>query len=95
MKHLVFAFLATALHVAPVLAEEQTVNFLVPDMFCASCPYVVEAAMGSVDGVLAVTADADQRTALVVFDDAITTVEAISAASTNAGYEPTVIDAES
>ena len=40
-------------------------------------------------------ADAEQRTALVVFDDAVTTVEAITAASTNAGYEATVVEGNS
>ncbi len=73
---------------APLFAAEQTVKFAVPGMYCASCPFIVESAMGSVDGVLSVTADSDTRTALVVFDD-------IAAASASAGYEATVTDGES
>ena len=95
MKHLALAGLMTAILGAPGLADEQTVSFSVPGMFCVSCPFVVQAAMGSVEGVLSVIADADKRTALVVFDDAVTGAEAIGAASTNAGYEAIVIEADS
>lgn len=95
MKFLVPALLATALQTAPVWAAEQTVNFSVPGMYCASCPYVVEAAMGAVGGVISVSADATERSAVVVFDNAITTIEAIAAASANAGYEARVVIPES
>ena len=95
MKPIALAGLLTAMLGVPALAEERIVNFSVPGMFCASCPYVVQAAMGSVDGVLSVTADAEKRTALAVFDDAVTGVEAIGAASTNAGYEAIVIVTDS
>ena len=95
MKYL--AFLATsAFFVAqPLLAEERTVNLSVPGMYCASCPFIVQAAISDVNGVLSVTADSDQRTAVVVFEDSLATIEAITAASTNAGYEATLIDTES
>ncbi len=71
----------------PVFAAEQTVTFSVPGMTCVSCPFIVEAAISGVEGVIAVTADFDTRTALVVFDDAITSVEGITFASASAGYE--------
>ena len=80
---------------APALAAEQTVTFSVPGMYCASCPFIVEAAMGGVDGVVSVTADADTRTALVVFDDAITSVEDIEFASASAGYEAELASTDS
>jgi mercuric ion binding protein len=79
---------------APLFAAEQTVKFAVPDMYCASCPFIVESAMGGVDGVISVTADSDTRTALVVFDDEIATVADIAAASASAGYEATVTEGE-
>ena len=72
---------------APVFAAEQTVTFSVPGMTCASCPYLVESAMGGVEGVVTVSADSDTRTALVVFDDAVTNTDDIAFASTSAGYE--------
>jgi mercuric ion binding protein len=79
---------------APSFAAEQTVTFSVPGMYCASCPFIVEAAMGGVEGVLSVSADSDARTALVVFDDALTTVEAIALASEASGYAADVLLAE-
>ncbi|WP_306257631.1 cation transporter [Pararhizobium sp. IMCC21322] len=72
---------------SPVFAAEQTVTFSVPGMYCASCPFIVEAAMGGVEGVIKVTADSKSRTAQVVFDDAIAGVEDIGIASSSAGYE--------
>ena len=60
-------------------------------MTCASCPYIVESAMRGVNGVITVSADADTRTALVIFDDAITNAEEIAFASTSAGYEAEIL----
>ena len=77
---------------APIFAAEQTVTFSVPGMYCASCPFIVEAAMTGVDGVRSVTADSETRTALVVFDDEVATLQAIGAASAAAGYEATPVD---
>lgn len=84
-----------ALLALPALAEEQTVRLSVPGMTCASCPYVVQAALGGVEGVRSVTADADTRTAQVVFEDAIASVSTILAATKNAGYPASVIAADS
>ena len=59
-------------------------------MYCASCPFIVQSAISAVDGVEQVEADLETRTATVTFDDGATTVDAIIAASTNAGYPATV-----
>ena len=80
---------------APVFAAEQTVTFSVPGMTCASCPYIVESAMSGVDGVVTVTADANTRTALVIFDDTITNAEDIAFASNSAGYEAVLLPDDS
>ncbi|TLP67045.1 mercuric transport protein periplasmic component [Parasedimentitalea maritima] len=80
---------------APVFAAEQTVTFSVPGMTCASCPYIVESAMSGVDGVVTVSADSDTRTALVIFDDAITNADDIAFASTSAGYEAVILEPKS
>ncbi len=80
---------------APVFAAEQTVTFSVPGMTCASCPFIVESAMSGVDGVITVTADANTRTALVIFDDAITNAEDIAFASTSAGYQAELVPDDS
>lgn len=96
MRKFAFAATVTLLAASSSVAEERSVNLSVPSMFCASCPFVVQAAIGEVDGVLSVTTDVDERTARVLYDDAVATVDEITAASTNAGYEATVIanDAE-
>ena len=79
----------------PVFSAEQTVTFSVPGMYCASCPFIVDAAMSDVEGVISVTADSDTRTALVVFEDTLVSAETIAAASTNVGYEALIVEAES
>lgn len=83
------------LAIAPAFAAEKTVTLSVPGMYCASCPFIVESAMGSVEGVKSVSADADIRQATVVFDDEITTLDAIMTSSLDAGYEALVIDSGS
>ncbi|WP_299635792.1 cation transporter [uncultured Ruegeria sp.] len=76
---------------APVLAAEQTVTFSVSGMNCPSCPFIVESAMGSVEGVTQVTANSDTLTAEVVFDDTVASVEDIEFASAAAGYEAQLV----
>lgn len=91
MKTLVFATSVSVLLTSSVFAAERGINLSVPGMFCASCPFIVQAAIGKVEGVLSVTTDLDKRTAFVRYDDAIATIDEITSASTNAGYEATVI----
>ena len=67
-------------------AETQEARFSIENMTCATCPITVRKAMGKVDGVISAVADYDSKTATVIFDPAKATVEAIAAASTNAGY---------
>ena len=95
MKTLIALTAANILIATASMAAERTVNLSVPGMFCPSCPFIVQAAIQEVDGVVSVAADAEQRTALVVYDDAVTTLEAITTASTNAGYEATLIEGNS
>jgi len=87
--------LVASLMAHPLLAAEQTVTFDVPGMYCASCPFIVQSAMGEVDGVISVVADSATRTATVVYEDTKTTTDDIAEASTFAGYEATVAPAES
>lgn len=91
MKRLAIVTSIALVAASSSFAGERSVNLSVPGMFCASCPFVVEAAIGEVDGVLSVATDVEERTAHVLFDDSVATVEAITTASTNAGYEATVI----
>lgn len=71
---------------AQAAETEQTATFNVPGMTCALCPVTVRKAMEGVEGVRQVEVDFDARTATVVFDPSVTTIEAIAAASAKAGY---------
>lgn len=64
----------------------QSATFAVENMTCALCPVTVKKAMEKVTGVQSVQIDFAARTATVVFDPAVTSVEAIAAASADAGY---------
>lgn len=69
-----------------VAVNEQTRTFAIENMYCAACPITVRTAMEKVAGVKSVTVDFTAKTASVVYDPSIATVEAIAAASTNVGY---------
>lgn len=74
---------------SPALAALQTVTLSVPGMTCAACPITVKAALNKVDGVSQVDVSYPDREAMVTFDDAKTTVEALLQATANAGYPST------
>lgn len=75
---------------AQAAETEQSVTFDVPGMTCALCPVTVRKAMEGVEGVRQVEVDFEARTATVVFDPSAATIEAIAAASANAGYPAAV-----
>ena len=74
-----------------VAADTQTVTLDIPKMDCPICPITVETALKKVDGVSAVDADLDSRSATVSFDDSRTNVDELTAATAHAGYPSTVI----
>jgi mercuric ion binding protein len=67
-------------------AGERTVRLAIDKIYCDSCPLTVSKAIQKVNGVKSAKVDYKTKTAVVVFDDAKTLVEAITAASTDAGY---------
>lgn len=67
-------------------AAEQTVTLAVANMYCAACPSTVEKSLSAVPGVTKVVVSFKEKTALVTFDDQKSTIAAILAAPTNAGY---------
>jgi mercuric ion binding protein len=86
-KYLSALALISSVMVAPAAwAGERTVTFAVDNMTCASCPYIVKSSMAAVPGVAKVVVSFEAKTATVTFDDAKTNLEAIAAASMNAGY---------
>lgn len=74
------------------IAGEQTVKLSVPDMNCASCPYMVKQAISMLDGIEVVEATMKDRSATVTFDDALTNVDEIREATRSIGYPSTVIE---
>ena len=67
-------------------AEIKTVTLDIPKMDCPLCPITVKTAIKKVEGVSTVEADLDTKSATVSFDDSVTTVQAVIAATTDAGY---------
>lgn len=90
--------LATALFalsiasVNPSWAEKVNVRLSLPTMNCPSCPIAVKTALKNIDGVSAMAVNYRTQSALVTFDDSKTTVDALIAATTNAGFPATVVE---
>ncbi|MDT8835831.1 mercury resistance system periplasmic binding protein MerP [Paraburkholderia fungorum] len=90
MKKLVaLAALAVTLS-APAWAAVKTVTLSVPGMTCAACPITVKAALSKVPGVQKTVVHFDQKDAVVMFDDSKTNVQALTKATTDAGYPSSV-----
>ena len=90
MKKSLIATALLLLFSLPALAGQQTVTLAVPGMTCAACPLTVKAALTRVEGVSSVDVRYQERDARVTFDDAKTSVEALTQATTNAGYPSTL-----
>ncbi len=70
---------------------QKTARFDIKNMTCASCDITVRKAMTAIDGVVSADVDFESASAVVVYDPAKTTTKAICLASTNAGYEATLV----
>jgi mercuric ion binding protein len=70
-------------------AAEQTVTLAVQHMTCAACPRTVKASLQAVPGVTNVVVSAEDKTAVVTYDDSKAQVDALVKATTNAGYPST------
>ena len=75
---------------APAWAATQTATLSVPGMTCATCPITLKKALNKVEGVEKIEVNLEKKEALVTFEDAKTTVEALLEATKNAGYPATV-----
>ena len=69
----------------------KTVSLSVPTMDCPVCPITVKQALTKIPGVTRAEVSFEKRQATVTFDDAKTNVEALTRATTNAGYPSTVV----
>ena len=87
-------FLALTLYTvlaAPAWSAPRTVTLALPTMDCPVCPITVKKALGKVDGVSRAELDFAKRQAVVQFDDAKTSAEALARATKDAGYPSTVL----
>jgi mercuric ion binding protein len=73
------------------MAAERTIALAVDNMYCAACPYIVKESLMRVEGVEKVSVSMTQRTATVTYDDQKTTLGALTAATTQAGYPSRVL----
>ncbi len=90
MRTLFCVATAVLLLASPLWAAPKTVTLAVPGMTCATCPITVKKALTKVAGVATVDVNLDKLQAVVTFDDAKTTVAALTKATTDAGYPSTM-----
>lgn len=87
MKFLISATFALGLIASSAaFAADKTVTLAVQNMYCAACPHTVKSSLQSVPGVKTVSVSLRDKTAVVTFDDAQTSVKALTTATTKAGY---------
>jgi mercuric ion binding protein len=88
MRKLRIAALAV-LPIAALAAASKTVTLDVKNMTCELCPITVKKSLEKVSGVGTVKIDFDKKTAIVTYDPDKTQPEALTQATTNAGYPST------
>lgn len=71
-------------------AAIQHVTLNVAGMTCSSCPITVKKALSKVKGVQQVTTNFKLKQAVVSFDDTQTTLQKLTDATANAGYQSTI-----
>ena len=90
MKKLVSLIALMGALSTPAWAATRTVTLAVPGMTCAACPISVKTALAKVAGVEKTDVSFERREAVVTYDDARTTVAALTQATAGAGYPSTV-----
>ena len=90
MKKLFVVAFVLSLLATPTWASIQTVTLSVPGMDCPVCPIIVKKALNKVPGVSKINVNFEKRQTIVTFDDAKTSVDALTRATRDAGY-PSVL----
>jgi periplasmic mercuric ion binding protein len=83
----------TAFALLPLMAvavTPTTVMLEVKNMTCTACPITVKKSLEKVSGVTAVKVDYDKKTATVTYDPDKTNPDALTRATTDAGFPSTV-----
>jgi periplasmic mercuric ion binding protein len=79
-----------ALPIVALAVAPKTVTLDVKNMTCELCPITVKKALEKVSGVSAIKVDFDKKTATVTYDPDKAQPDALTKATTNAGYPSTV-----
>lgn len=82
--------LALCLAAGPGIAAPQTVTLSIPAMDCPVCPITIKKALTQVTGVSQAQVSFERREATVTYDNARTTVEALTRATAQVGYPSTL-----
>ncbi len=77
---------------APAFAEQKTATLHVDNLVCASCPYMVKKALSEVKGVTSAEVSLESHCATVRYDDAVTNIETLMKATTDAGFPSRLAD---
>jgi mercuric ion binding protein len=67
-------------------AAEKAIILAVSNMHCADCPFIVKKDLERVQGVAKVAVSYKDKTAVVTYEDCLTDVKGLTAATTGAGY---------
>ena len=89
MKNASSILLLALLVAPPTFAAQKTVTLDVTGMNCAACPITVKKSLTRVAGVSRAEINYEKRQAVVTFDDAQTTLDKLTRATTDAGYPST------
>ena len=90
MRKLLATALVALTPLAALAASPQTAVLDVQNMTCGLCPVTVKKSLEKVAGVSAVQVDFDKKTATVTYDPDKAQPEALTKATTNAGYPSAV-----
>ncbi|TLY49872.1 MAG: mercury resistance system periplasmic binding protein MerP [Gammaproteobacteria bacterium] len=89
MRKLLIATLA-ALPLAALAATPKTITLDVQNMTCDLCPITIKKSLEKVSGVSAVKVDFEKKTAVITYDPDKAQIEALTHATTNAGFPSTL-----
>ena len=94
MRNLIAAAVLTTVTLTSgmAMAAIKTVTLAVSGMYCPSCPYIVQKSIESIPGVSKVVVSQEEETAVVTFDDAKADVDALTTATTEAGYPSKLVE---
>jgi periplasmic mercuric ion binding protein len=80
------AFILGTLASSGTFAAERTLTLAVRNMYCDACPLIVRKSLEAVPGVAKAVVSFKDKSAVVIYDDSITNVKALTTATTKAGY---------